>query len=48
MVGKSLDSLKVTHDEVINALAMQIAALNLDFVSSPPPYLAMMIEASTY
>jgi hypothetical protein len=30
MVGKSLDSLKVTHDEVINAMAMQMAALNVD------------------
>lgn len=30
MVGKSIDSLKVSHEEVINAMALQMAALNMD------------------
>jgi len=30
MVGKSIDSLKVTHEEVINTMAMQMAALNME------------------
>ena len=30
MVGKSVDSLKLTHEEIINALSLQIAALNTE------------------
>lgn len=30
MVGKSIDSLRITHEEVINALSLQIAALNTE------------------
>jgi hypothetical protein len=30
MVGKSLDNLRITHEEVINALTLQIAALNTE------------------
>ena len=30
MVGKSIDSIKVTHEEVINQLAMQLASANVD------------------
>lgn len=30
MVGKSIDNLRITHEEVINALSLQIAALNTE------------------
>jgi|APGre2960657373_1045057.scaffolds.fasta_scaffold168612_2 hypothetical protein len=30
MVGKSLENLKVTHEEVINTMAMQMAAINME------------------
>ena len=30
MAGKSIDNLKVSHEEVINAMALQMAALNMD------------------
>ena len=30
MVGKSLESLKVTHEEIINTMAMQMAAINME------------------
>ena len=30
MVGKSLEDLKVTHEEVINTMAMQMAAINME------------------
>jgi len=30
MAGKSLDSLKITHEEVINTMAMQLAAVNME------------------
>lgn len=30
MVGKSIDNLKISHEEVINTMAMQIAALNIE------------------
>ena len=31
MAGKSLDSIKITHEEVINQLAMQLASIQVDF-----------------
>jgi hypothetical protein len=30
MVGKSIDDLKITHEEVINTMAMQLAAINME------------------
>jgi ribosomal protein L12E/L44/L45/RPP1/RPP2 len=30
MAGKSLDNLKITHEEVINQLAMQLASIQVD------------------
>ena len=30
MVGKSLENLKVTHEEIINTMAMQMAAINME------------------
>jgi hypothetical protein len=30
MAGKPIDNLRITHEEVINALSLQVAALNTE------------------